>query len=151
MVSNVFIDDVLRKFKNFRGTFSSNNIPLLQENQGVICNFSKEREEGTHFIFLFFKNKKLYFFDSLKLGLVSNDINRYISCYPNVVDISRGIQHHTSIFCGFYCILAYITCNINVNFFTNEVLSVFTESSLENDKICIKLIEKLYPLSLMSE
>jgi len=147
MVSNIYIDEVLRKFNNFLGTFSSDNIPKLSENQGVICNFSKEREEGTHFIFLFFSKNKLYYFDSLKLGIIPDDIHNYISNYPFFMDISRSIQHNSSSFCGFYCILAFIACNIKIDFFLNDVLPVFNDKSLENDKICVKLINRLFWIS----
>jgi len=148
MVSNYYIDDVLKAFKNFKGVFSSNNIPILENNESVICNFSRVGEEGSHFIFLTREEEKLYYFDSLNLSFLPEDVAAYFLLYENVINLSKRIQHPNSSFCGFYCILAFLACNINIVFFIKNILSVFEKYRLENDNICIKLIQCLYPLSL---
>ncbi len=148
MVSNIYIDDMLRFFKNFKGTFSSNNIPLLGENESVICNLSKVGEEGTHFIYLVNKKDILYYFDSLNLPFIPNDVVNNFKYYSSIFDISRQIQHHNSNFCGFYCILAFLACNINVNFFIEDILKNFKKCIIANDELCIQLIQELFPLSL---
>jgi len=148
MVSNFYLDDVLKSFKNFKGTFSSNNIPILKNHESVICNFSKVGEVGSHFVFLCNTNNVIYYFDSLKLPIIPEDVASYFLFYQNVVDISKRIQHPDSSFCGFYCVLAFLACNLDIIFFTNDVLNVFKECNMENDSICIKLIEILYPISL---
>lgn len=147
MVSNYYIDDVLKSFKNFRGTFSSNNIPLLGKNECVICNLSKVEEEGTHFICLINKHNTLYFFDSLNLPFIPNDIVNNFEYYSNTCNISKQIQHYNSSFCGFYCILAFLACNISIDFFINDVLIRFSKCNIKNDDLCIKLIQTLFPLS----
>lgn len=148
MVSNYYLDDVLKSFQNFKGTFSSNNIPTLANNESVICNFSKVGEEGSHFIYLTCIEENLYYFDSLNLSFLPEDVASYFLHYKNVINLSKRIQHPNSSFCGFYCILAFLACNFNIVFFTNNILNVFKEYSLENDIICIKLIQCLFPLSL---
>lgn len=147
MVSNLYIDGVLSSYKNFKGTFSSDNIPLLEKNEGAICNFSKRSEVGSHFVFLFNQDNLLHYFDPLKLPFIRDDIIHYISKYTAVVDLSKRIQHYTSNFCGFYCILAFLACNIKVDFFINDILNVFENNSLENDKICVQLINSLISCS----
>jgi len=147
MVSNFYLDDVLKSFKNFKGTFSSNNIPILKSYESVICNFSPVGEEGTHFVFLCNTKNTLYYFDSLKLSIIPEDVASYFLFYQNVVNISKRIQHPNSSFCGFYCVLAFLACNLHVSFFTENILNVFKECSMENDSLCIKLIEILYPIS----
>lgn len=148
MVSNFYVDNVLKSFKNFKGTFSSNNIPILKDCESVICNFSRVGEEGTHFVFLCNKKNIIYYFDSLKLSIIPEDVASYFLLYQNVVDISKRIQHSNSSFCGFFCVLAFLACNLDITFFTNDILNVFKECSMENDSLCIKLIEILYPISL---
>ncbi len=147
MVSNFYIDEVLRTFKNYKGTFSSNNIPLLKKNNAVICNLSKAGEEGTHFIFLINKKDILYYFDSLNLEFTTNDVASNFKYYSNIVNISKQIQHHNSNFCGFYCILAFLACNIDVDFFIEDILKNFKNHAIENDDLCIQLIRILFPLS----
>ena len=149
MVSNYYIDDVLKAFKNFKGTFSSNNIPILENNERVICNFSRAGEEGTHFIFLTCKEENLYYFDPLNLSFLPEDVAAYFLLFKNVINLSKRIQHPNSSFCGFYCILAFLACNFNIVFFTNNVLTVFKKYCLENDNLCVKLIQCLFPLSLI--
>jgi hypothetical protein len=148
MVSNFYLDDVLKSFNSFKGTFSSNNIPFLKEGESVICNFSRVGEVGTHFIFLHNKNNTLHYFDSLKLPIIPEDVTTYFLLYQNVDVISQRIQHPNSSFCGFFCVLAFLACNLDVDFFTNDVLKVFKECVMENDSLCIKLIQILYPISL---
>jgi hypothetical protein len=148
MVSNYYIDDVLKSFHNFKGTFSSNNIPLIKNNESVICNFSKVGEEGSHFIFLTCYEENLYYFDSLNLSFLPEDVAAYFLHFKNVINLSKRIQHPNSSFCGFYCILAFLACNFNIVFFVNNILTIFKKHSLENDIICIKLIQCLFPFSL---
>lgn len=151
MVSNYYIDDMLNHFKTFKGTFSSNNIPILENNESVICNFSKVGEEGSHFIFLIKKENTLHFFDSLQLPFLPKDVAAYFLHYQNVIDLSKRIQHPNSSFCGFYCIMAFLACNINIDFFVNTILSSFKKCRMENDNICIEIIRCLYPFSLKIE
>lgn len=149
MVSNVYIDDFLKEFKNYKGTFSSNNIPILANNESVICNFSKVDEEGTHFILLFNKKNIIYYFDSLKLGYIPTDIKDYFENYSKVVDISKRIQNHFSKMCGYYCILAFLSINISIHFFLNKIIPCFQKNYLSNDEECPELINSVLPISLL--
>lgn len=149
MVSNVYIDDFLKEFKNYKGTFSSDNIPILYNNESVICNFSKVDEEGTHFILLFNKKDTLYYFDSLKSGYIPTDIKEYFENYNNVVDISKRIQSYFSKMCGYYCILAFLSINISVYFFMNKIIPCFHKNFLSNDEECPELINSVLSISLL--
>lgn len=153
MVSNVYIDNVLRDFNNFKGTFSSDNIPYLFKNEAVICNLSRMDEEGSHFVLIFRKKEKIiYYFDPLKLGFIPEDIQLYLSQYNNIVkvkEISARIQGQFSKLCGFYCILVFLSINIGLRFWYEKVVVEFSHDYLENDKDCPDLINRLLPLSLM--
>jgi len=149
MVSNVYIDSFLKDFKNYRGTFSSNNIPLLSENEGVICNFSRVNEEGTHFVLIFHKKRTLYYFDSMKIGYIPDDIKHYFLQYNTVVDLSKRIQNNFSKLCGFYCILGFLSINISVKFFIEKVIPCFYKNCLSNDEKCPDLINEILPKSLL--
>lgn len=148
MVSNLYIDDFLKDFHNFKGTYSSDNIPIINVNEAVICNFSKMNEEGTHFILIFRKKKSIFYFDSIKLGYIPEDIKTYLSNYDLVKDISVGIQNTGSQLCGYYCILAFLSINISYHFFLNNVLPCFIDNRLSNDVKCPDLINEIYPTSL---
>jgi hypothetical protein len=151
MVSNYYIDNVLQSFKSFKGTFSSDNIPILEKNESVICNFSKVGEEGSHFIYIINKDNNLFYFDSLKLPFLPKDVAAYFLHYQNVTNVSKRIQHPDSSFCGFYCVMAFLACIIDVSFFVNDVLPVFKECVMENDNKCIKIIQCLFPLAYKKE
>lgn len=149
MVSNIYIDNFLKDFKNYKGTFSSDNIPFLEENESVICNFSKTYEEGTHFILLFRKKKSLYYFDSLKIDFIPEEIQKYFLHYSSVKNISKQIQNPLSKLCGFYCILGFLSVNISVNFFIEKILPCFYKNRMSNDVVCPELINEVLPVSLL--
>lgn len=145
MVSNIYIDEMLKNVKGFKGTFSSNDIPFLLDNESAIINFSKFNEKGTHFIAIFKNSKYLYYFDSLDLGFIPNEIKKYFTNYKAINNVSKGIQHFSSVFCGFYSILAILCFHIEPSFFLKNVLPHFKIRNLENDEKCIRLIKEIYP------
>ena len=48
----------------FKGVFSADNIPTLQNEQYCIVNLDRSYESGSHWVSLARKNNKTYFFDS---------------------------------------------------------------------------------------
>lgn len=133
----------MRNIRGFRGTFSSNNTPYLKTDQSVIINFSKFKEEGTHFIAIIaLKNNKCIYFDPLciKRKYIPSEIKKYCKKYLKVYNISKKIQNNESIFCGFFCMLAIISYKISKrNLYLT--LESFTDDSIENDRECIKKLK----------
>ncbi len=143
MVSNIFIDSIMCEIKGYKGTFSSNTAPKLKNDQSIILNFSKYREEGTHFIAIFVKNDKCFYFDPLCINyyFVPYEIKHYLKKYKKYINISKKIQNNSSDFCGFFCMLFIISFTISEKYFLN-ILSKFDRDKMKNDNICISLLRK---------
>jgi hypothetical protein len=143
MVTNVYIDSVMREIKGFRGTFSSNNAPKLKNMQSAILNFSKYDEEGTHFIAIAnYKNKCVYFDPlSIKENFIPYEIKKYLKKYNNVLNVSKKIQNNNSEFCGFFCMLFIISLSIS-KIFLFTILSKFKNDSEKNDALCVIHLKK---------
>jgi hypothetical protein len=133
----------MRRVKEYKGTFSSNNTPKLENNQAVVINFSKYGDEGSHFISIYmYKNKCLYF-DPLciKNSFIPIEIKKYMKKYKTVLNISKKIQNNLSEFCGFFCILFIISLAISKKYLYS-ILSQFEKDGIGNDKLCIKLLKR---------
>jgi hypothetical protein len=110
--TNHFILDVINRFPFSypTGVYSSDNIPVsLTEAKyfSIVCNLSKESEQGTHFICLIRKNEHILYLDPLAIYLeLNSDISNFIrACdVKSVEKITAPIQHEKSWYCGLFCI-----------------------------------------------
>ena len=109
-ISNFKINEILKNNKNYIGTFSKNNVPILKNNQSTIINLVNSDDVGTHWIAMKFYNNKSFYFDSYGISFIPDIIkNRY----PNsriITNIYRT-QSNSSNECGKFCII-FIQSNI---------------------------------------
>jgi len=62
MLTNVYIENLMRNIPGFLGVFSSNNSPMLKNyGESIIINFDKKYERGSHFIAIYI-NKIIHVF-----------------------------------------------------------------------------------------
>ena len=47
-ISNIKIDEILKQDKNYIGTFSKDNVPLLKNDQSIIINLQDSDKNGSH-------------------------------------------------------------------------------------------------------
>ena len=109
-ISNFKINEILKNNKNYIGTFSKNNVPILKNNESTIVNLYNLYNKGTHWIAIKFINNKLFYFDSYGIPYVPDVIRKK---YPNskiITNIYR-IQSNSSNECGKFCIM-FIQSNI---------------------------------------
>ena len=67
-LSNIFIKNLLKDYKNFIGCFSKNQIQLIGNNKSVIINLQNSYEPGSHWIALKRVNNTIFVFDSFGIG-----------------------------------------------------------------------------------
>ena len=60
-MSNFKIDEILRYDKNYIGTYSKDNVPVLKNNESTIVNLDDSLGKGTHWISLQ-KNQTIKYF-----------------------------------------------------------------------------------------
>src|SRR5882757_1976165 len=111
-LNNSDIEKILRNklshlnFKNFRGVFSKNILPIqVNENEfGVINNDSFG--SGTHWVSYYnnSKEKNIEFFDSFGLPPAEEIKNFLLKSNKNIEYNSSQIQDNKSAACGYFCI-----------------------------------------------
>lgn len=143
MLTNIYIEKIMKKIPNFVGVFSADNAPFLKKGKSsMIVNFDKRGEPGSHFIAIFKKRKnKVYYFDPLKLNIFPIEIARILGRYPHTFDFSENIQSFESTYCGFYCMLFILSQYINEEYW-KKICKKFEYRNKLNDEQCIKLICK---------
>ena len=76
-ISNFKINEILKNNKNYIGTFSKNNVPILKNNQSTIINLADSNDVGTHWIGMKFADKKLFYFDSYGIQYIPHIIKKH--------------------------------------------------------------------------
>ena len=97
-LSNVYLNNLLTPYcKYFKGVFSCNTIPNFSKNQKFSCiiNLSKENEEGTHYVSIFYDTKKIEYFDSFGYSNYNYDIQKYLDkLSSNIIYNSKIMWSH---------------------------------------------------------
>ena len=75
-ISNFKINEILKDDKNYIGTFSKDNVPILKNNESSIINLADSNKNGTHWVGMKFINKKLFYFDSYGIPYIPDIIKK---------------------------------------------------------------------------
>ena len=103
-LSNIFINDLLKNEEYFSGTFSKDQIPLIENNKSLIFNLQNSDQKGSHWLSLSRKNNNIFIFDSFGIGDIPNNLYKIYKNYNIITNIYR-LQHLNSILCGLFCVL----------------------------------------------
>ena len=105
-ISNFKINEILKNNREYIGTFSKNDAPILKNNQSTIVNLANSNDVGTHWIAMQFYNNKLIYFDSYGISFIPDIMKNQ---YPNskiITNIYR-MQSNSSNECGKFCIVFF--------------------------------------------
>ena len=131
-MSNLKIDEILKNDKNYIGTFSKDNVPVLKKNQSTIKNLQDSYKNGSHWVSYKKINNKIFYFDSYGVPFIPNIIKKQYPNYKFICNIYR-IQSTDSNQCGRYCVL-FIRSNVkNENDYNNFLLQFEKNDFLKND------------------
>ena len=103
-MSNIFINNLLKNYKNFTGCFSKDQIPFIENNENIIINLNNSYEPGSHWIALKRVNNTIITFDSFGIGYLPIGIFKVYKNFKLITNIYR-IQDISSNLCGMFCIL----------------------------------------------
>ena len=101
---NIFINNLLKNFKNFEGCYSKDQIPLIENNKSLIFNLENSDKAGSHWSSLHRKNNNIFIFDSFGVGHIPNNLYKIYKNYNIITNIYR-IQDINSNLCGLFCVL----------------------------------------------
>ena len=131
-MSNLKIDEILKYDKNYIGTFSKDNVPLLKNNQSTIINLQNSNKNGSHWVSYKRIDYKIFYFDSYGVAYIPDIIKKQYPNHKFICNIYR-IQSIDSNQCGRFCIL-FVKSNIkNENDYNNFLLQFEKNNFLKND------------------
>ena len=152
MVSNLYIENILKELSNFRGCLACDQLngftPEKNRVHQFVINTGTSSTPGEHFVYLELRpQKKPVFVDSFGVSTENKFIMDFMAKngFHNYEYSKQQIQSIGSIYCGFFCI--YIAQCRNAGHSLYKILSNFSRIDLEsNDETCISLIEDLVPV-----
>ena len=103
-LSNIFINNLLKNFKDFEGCYSKDQIPLIENNKSLISNLQNSDQKGSHWVSLSRKNNNIFIFDSFGIGDIPNKLYKIYKNYNIITNIYR-IQDINSNLCGMFSVL----------------------------------------------
>ena len=117
-MSNLKIDEILRYDKNYIGTYSKDNVPVLKNNESTIINLQDSDKNGSHWVCYKKIGNKIFYFDSFAVSFIPDIIKNQYPNHKFICNIYR-IQAMDSNQCGRFCIL-FVRGNIkNENDYNN--------------------------------
>ena len=75
-LSNIFINNLLKDYKNFMGCFFKDQIKLIENNKSMIINLQDSNQSGSLWIALKRVNNNIFVFDSFGIGCIPVGIFR---------------------------------------------------------------------------
>ena len=131
-MSNLKIDKILQHDKNYVGTYSKDNVPILKNNQSII-NLQNSDRNGSHWVGYCKRNDKIFYFDSYGVAYIPDIIKNQYPKHKFICNIYR-IQSMDSNQCGRFCIL-FVKADIkNENDYNNFLLQ-FEKNNYEKNYI----------------
>ena len=103
-LSNIFINNLLKDEKSYSGTFSKDEIPLIENNKSLIFNLQNSNQPGSHWISLSRKDNNIFIFDSSAIRYIPKNIYEIYKNFNIITNMYR-IQHINSNLCGLFSIL----------------------------------------------
>ena len=88
-MSNIFINNLLKDYKNCIGCFSKDQIQLIENNRSIILNLNNSDEPGSHWIALKRVDNTIFVFDSFGIGYIPIDIFKVYKNFRIITIIYR--------------------------------------------------------------
>ena len=119
-MSNLKIDEILHD-KNYIGTYSKDNAPILKNNESTTINLQNSDRKGSQLVSNKRIGNKIFYFDSYGVAYIPDIIKNKHPKHKFICNIYR-VQSMDSNQCGRFCIL-FVRGNIkNENDYNNFLL-----------------------------
>ena len=131
---NIFINNLLKNYKNFIGCYSKDQIQLIENNKSIIINLQNSYEPGSQWTALKRVNNGIYVFDSFGIGYLPIGIFKVFKNFNIIKNIYR-IQDISSNLCGMFCVFFILYDIRNKNDFIKFVTLFDSTDFLKNELI----------------
>ena len=126
LLSNIFINNLLKDYQHFIGCFSKDKIQLIENNKNIIINLNNSYESGSHWIALKRVNNTILVFDIFGIGYLPMSIFKVYKNFKIITNIYR-IQDISSNLCGLFSVLSILYNVKNKNDFV-KFLTLFNSN-----------------------
>ena len=133
-MSNIFINNLLKDYKNFIGCYSKDQIFLIENNKSIIMNLQNSNQPGSHWITLKRVKNSIFIFDSFRIGYLPVCIFKVFKNLKIITNIYR-IQDISSNLCGMFCVLFILYDIKNKNDFVKFLTLYNSNNFLKNEII----------------
>jgi hypothetical protein len=143
MMNTIEIDDKLKKYKCYVGTFARNQLPkrLNKNPAALVINSDADNQPGEHWTATFFKDSTCYYFDSFGFPPLHPDIRRFTDKHScRLLYNTRQLQNVSATTCGMYCVVFVAMICKGMSFV--DFIQMFSKSTSDNDQI-IRIYESL--------
>ena len=123
----------MKNNKNYIRTFSTNNVPILKNNQSTIVNLADYNSEGSHWTLMKYVNKTLFYFDSYGVSHMADIIKKQYSDDKIITNVFR-LQSNLIIECGKFCLM-FVKSNIKNESDYIKFLLQFEKNDFEKNDI----------------
>ena len=139
------LSNLMKNYHCFKGVYSIDKIKSLKFNErpiAMIINLDPSHLPGSHWVALFInENNIAEYFDSFGFPNLSIELLNLLNInnVKKLVYNKYILQSIDSSSCGAYCVLFLkMRCN---SFSLNEFLKLFSNRTIQNDLIAVKIIE----------
>ena len=143
-LSNFELDDLMKGYKNYRGTFSRDTLPTkIKPNDMGIINLDSITGPGTHWTCYFNSPKTdyVYYFDSFGMP-PPEEVKKFLKTSKKQVMYNTSeIQKISSIMCGYYCIHMLQELSKGEDFY--DAIYTFDPWPSSSNESEIKLLSKI--------
>lgn len=140
-LSNYDIEESCKNFKNFKGVFSSDELPKqLNNDECIVYNLQDSTQDGSHWILIANKDGVTINMDSFGLPPIDEARKYMKTCKGQRLYNDEQIQDSESAMCGYYC-LYFIQ---QIYKFDKDIIDVLFEFNGENREGNDKKIKDWY-------
>ena len=126
-ITNKDLEILCRKYlnKNFLGVYPCEAMPNFKKQIcSIVFNLSKHDEEGSHFIAIILKHKKIIYFDSFGKKCDNKYLKKILENIRLPIEYNLDqIQDEKSTLCGYFCFYFLFICSLqnkSLQFFTTK-------------------------------
>lgn len=145
-ITNGELEKLCKKFldNKFLGVFPSDVIPKSRKSLwSVIFNLSAHDEEGSHFIAITKRKRKIFYFDSFGKNCTNINLLEFLKSFGLDIEYnSIKIQDDRSSLCGYYCFYFLYEYSVKNKSYENFITKFIQKPNelLKNDIKLLKFI-----------